>query len=138
MPAIEAKLSVDGEAIGTATAQFYYVYLNLESNVQSLVLPQLDDPSDYRTILASLARIYQNPHKMQEAQDHLHSLVQGSDPLHTYIGKFERALYAASAITWPESAKISAFRKGLSSTLRNRLKQYTDLPNTYEAYVSRI
>jgi hypothetical protein len=41
LPSIEAKLSVDGTAIGDATAQFYYVYLNLDSSAQSMVLPQL-------------------------------------------------------------------------------------------------
>ncbi len=41
LPSIRAKLRVDGEAIGDATAQFYYVYLNLDSHVQAMVLPQL-------------------------------------------------------------------------------------------------
>ena len=30
LPSVRAKLRVDGEAIGDAIAQFYYVYLNLE------------------------------------------------------------------------------------------------------------
>ena len=33
LPLIEAKLAIDGTAIGDATAQFYYVYLNLDSSV---------------------------------------------------------------------------------------------------------
>jgi len=41
LPSIKAKLRVDGEAIGDPTAQFYYVYLNLDSHVQAMVLPQL-------------------------------------------------------------------------------------------------
>jgi hypothetical protein len=41
LPSVKAKLRVDGAAIRDATAQFYYVYLNLESSVQSMVLPQL-------------------------------------------------------------------------------------------------
>jgi hypothetical protein len=31
LPLIRAKLEVDGNAIGNATTQFYYVYLNLDS-----------------------------------------------------------------------------------------------------------
>jgi hypothetical protein len=46
---------VDGEAIGDAIAQFYYVYLNLESHVQAMVLPQLSQADEtshnYNTIL---------------------------------------------------------------------------------------
>jgi hypothetical protein len=33
LPLIKAKLRVDSEAISDTTAQFYYVYLNLESHV---------------------------------------------------------------------------------------------------------
>jgi hypothetical protein len=41
LPSIKAKLRVDGEAIGDSVAQFYYVYLNHESYIQAMVLPQL-------------------------------------------------------------------------------------------------
>ena len=39
--AIKAKLRVNNTAIGDAITQFYYVYLNLDSVVQVIVLPQL-------------------------------------------------------------------------------------------------
>jgi hypothetical protein len=79
LPSIRAKLRVDGEAIGDATAQFYYVYLNLDSHVQAMVLPQLsqaeDETSyDYNTILDQLTRVYDNPNKVQEAEDKLYAL----------------------------------------------------------------
>jgi hypothetical protein len=41
LPLIKAKLRINGPAIGDSIAQFYYVYLNLESSVQLMVLPQL-------------------------------------------------------------------------------------------------
>ncbi|KAI1490846.1 hypothetical protein F5X96DRAFT_515040 [Biscogniauxia mediterranea] len=37
--AMEGKLRVDGEAIGSAEAQFYYVYFRLEPKLQKLVIP---------------------------------------------------------------------------------------------------
>jgi len=63
LPSIKAKLRVDGEAIGNAVAQFYYVYLNLESHVQAMVLPQLASAEAskswaYTTILDQLTRVY--------------------------------------------------------------------------------
>ena len=33
LPVIRAKLHIDGPAIGDSTAQFYYIYGNLESNI---------------------------------------------------------------------------------------------------------
>lgn len=38
---IKEKLRVDGKPIGASLAQFYYVYLNLESGVQAMILAQL-------------------------------------------------------------------------------------------------
>jgi hypothetical protein len=58
LPEIKAKLRVDGEAIGDNTARFYYVY---EEN----------HGWDYNTILDQLARVYDNPNRVQEAEDAL-------------------------------------------------------------------
>jgi hypothetical protein len=79
LPSIKAKLRIDGPAIGDAVAQFYYVYLNLESTVQAMVLPQLAHAEDeqqwsFQAILDQLARVYDNPNKVQEAEDRLFDL----------------------------------------------------------------
>jgi len=142
LPSIKAKLRVDGDAIGDATAQFYYVYLNLDSHVQAMVLPQLsqvDESSyDYNTILDQLQRVYDNPNKVQEAEDKLYALKQGTDSLHAYMAKFERTLYEAHGQDWPDVNKISTFRNGLNSTLRNRLAQQLNLPSKYSDFVRII
>ena len=119
MPSIEAKLLVDGEAIGSAIAQFYYVYLNLEPTVQSTVLPQLATAKaskswNPQSILAQLQRIYHDPHKAKKAEDRLFELSQGStESLALYIARFKRAIYEANAQDWPNANKIPVFRKGL-------------------------
>ncbi|KAJ5979947.1 hypothetical protein N7481_007245 [Penicillium waksmanii] len=61
--AIRGKLTVDGEAIGDAKAQFYYLYLNLDSHVQAMVLPRVASARtsgiyDYNSILVQLARTF--------------------------------------------------------------------------------
>lgn len=43
LPSIKAKLRVDANAIGDSVAHFDYVYLNLESSVQAMVLPQANE-----------------------------------------------------------------------------------------------
>jgi hypothetical protein len=139
LPSIKAKLRVDGPAIGDAVAQFYYVYLNIESHVQAMVLPQLGQAEesqqwDFTTILNQLARVYDNPNKVQEAEDKLLALKQGTDSLPTYVAKFERVLYEARGQSWPDVNKISAFRNGLNSTIRGRLAQQLNLPRTYAEF----
>jgi len=140
LPSIKAKLRVDGPAIGDSIAQFYYVYLNLDSHVQAMVLPKLGHAEeaqqwDYITILDQLTRVYDNPNKVQEAEDKLYQLRQATDSLPAYIAKFERVLYEARGQNWPHVNKISTFRNGLNSTLRTRLSQQLNLPHTYSEFV---
>jgi hypothetical protein len=90
---------------------------------------------DYNTILDQLTRVYDNPNKVQEAEDRLLNLKQDTDPLAAYIAKFERNLYEAHGHDWPDVAKISAFRKGLNTTLRNRLNQQLNLPRVYPDFL---
>jgi len=143
LPSIKAKLRVDGDAIGDATARFYYVYLNLESHVQAIVLPQLSNAEDnsaydYTTILDQLVRVYDNPNKVLEAEDKLYALKQGTDSLPAFIAKFERVLYEARGQDWPDANKISAFRQGLSNQLKNRLAQQLNLPRTYSQFLRTV
>jgi hypothetical protein len=140
LPSIRAKLRVDGIAIGDHIAQFYYVFLNLDSHVQVMVLPQLaqaeeSESWDYNTILAQLSRVCDNPNKVQEAEDKLLALRQGTDSIPVYISKFERILYEARCQDWPDINKISIFRNGLSSAVRNRLSQQLTLPQKYPDFV---
>lgn len=140
LPSIKAKLRVDNAAIGDSVAQFYYVFLNLDSHVQAMVLPQLgqaeeSDIWDYNSILDQLARVYDNPNKVQEAEDRLLSLRQGNDSAPTYISKFERVLYEARGQNWPDINKISIFRNGLNSTIRSGLNQQLNLPQRYPDFI---
>ena len=143
LPSVKAKLRVDGEAIGDAVAQFYYVYLNLDSSVQSMVLPQLSVAEssqiwDYNSILEQLARVYDNPNKRQEAEDKLYRLKQATDSLPTYVAKFERTLYEAGGGTWTDVNKIVSFRNGLNDAIRSRLQNQLNLPTTYPEYLRTV
>ncbi len=143
LPSIQAKLRVDGEAIGDDVAQFYYVYLNLESHIQAMVLPQLaraeeKEVWEYKDILNQLKRVYDNPNKVQEAEDKLHALKQGSDTVPAYVAKFERVLYEAKGQDWPDVNKISTFRNGLAPTIRNRLAQQLNLPGKYPDFIKVV
>ena len=66
------------------------------------------------------------------------SLKQGTDTLPAYVAKFERVLYEARGQDWPDVNKISTFRNGLNSTIRNRLAQQLKLPRQYPAFVKVV
>jgi hypothetical protein len=142
-PQVKAKLRIDAEAISSAEAQFHYVYGNLESKVQALVLPQLHRAErmqawDPQSILTQLARIYEDPNRTTKAQAKLHSLRQGDDNFATYLAKFERLLYEGDAIDWPNTAKIALLRTGLSVPLKNKLSFQLSLPAEYEKFVHTL
>ena len=105
-----------------------------------MVLPKLaqaeeSESWDYNTIPAQLSCVYDNPNKVQEAEDRLLSIRQGTDSIPVYISKFEHVLYEARGQDWPDINKISVFRNGLSSTIRNRLSQQLTLPQKYPDFV---
>jgi hypothetical protein len=79
--------------------------------------------------------VYDNPNKIQEAKDKLFNLRQGSESIPLYIAKFKRLLYEAKGQDWPDLNKISTFRNGLSSTVRNRLTQQLTLPREYSKFI---
>jgi hypothetical protein len=143
LPEIKAKLRVDDESIGDATAKFFYVYGCLDPTVQAMVLPQLAIAEqrkswDYNTILEQLSRVYDNPNKVFEAEEALHAVKQGDQPLSAYIAKFERLLFEAKGQDWPDANKIIAFRSGLSFSLRKNLSTQLALPTDYPGYLSVV
>ena len=82
------------------------------------VLPQLTRAGkiqewDYMTILNQLTGVYDNPNKVQEAEDKLLTIKQGTDTVPVYIAKFERVLYEARGQNWPDVNNISTFRNRL-------------------------
>jgi hypothetical protein len=143
LPSIKAKLSVDGDVIGNDKAQFYYVYLNLESSVQSslshlLATAETSKSWDFNTILDTLSRVHDNPNKTNEAAERLHTIKQGDTHVAAYIQKFERLLFEAKGDKWEDTVKINYFKAGLSTTLKNRLSQQLDLPTTYAGFLKTI
>ena len=108
-----------------------------------MVLPQLSQAKalsvwDYTTILNQLSRVYNNLNKVQEAEDKLLSIKQGTDSILAYVAKFERVLYKASGQNWPNVNKISTFRNSLNSTICSRLSQQLSLPRKYPDFVKVV
>lgn len=140
LPLIKAKLDVDGEAIGGSDkAHFWYVYGNLDTKIQALVLPLASgaqlNPS---LIFDSLARIYEDPNKASRASDRLTQLRQGTDSLPHFLAKFERTLFEAQALNWPDSAKISTLRAGLNDHLKRKLEVQLVVPAKYDDFIRAL
>jgi hypothetical protein len=143
LPLIKAKLRIDAEAIGNDEAQFFYLYGNLNSKIQSIVLPHLataenDGVWDYNTILDQLDRVYNDPNKKDGAAARLQSIKQGSDSVSVFLAKFERLFHEAGANSWPSAIKISILRNGVNNRLKAKLDVQLELPETYDGFVKAL
>jgi len=85
-----------------------------------------------------LTRVYNNLNKVQEAEDKLLSLKQGTNSILAYIAKFERVLYKASGQNWLDVNKIFTFWNGLNSTICGRLSQQLALSRKYPNFVKVV
>lgn len=138
LPLIKAKLDLDGDALGgTEKAFFWYVYGRLEADLQGLVLCFASTPSS--TLVFDLFdRIYEDPNKPARAADRLSKLTQGTDTLPRFLAKFERTLFEAGALNWPDSAKVAALRAGLNDFLKRKLDNQLSVPNGYKDFVHTL
>lgn len=78
---------------------------------------------DYHIILDQLARVYDSPNKVQEAEDKLFELKQGNTKaIPAYTSWFERMLYEAQGQKWSEDRKIATYQQGLIPSIRKALR----------------
>lgn len=140
-PYVKAKMDVDGVAIGPVKAQFWYLYGCLDAKIQSMVLPlaEQDGEATPEAILATLARIYDDPNKKEKAAEKLTKMRQHQDEAFSaYLARFERTLYQADAQSWPDPAKLAALRTGLSNELKKKLEVQLILPTNYHDFVKAL
>lgn len=141
--AIQAKLRVDGAAIGDESAQFYFVYSSLETRIQSLALPFVRNAEQQRkwdptALLEFLKRTFDDPNKAKKAGQRLRDLRQGLSSLPSYLQRFEQTLYEANASSWPDDAKITTLIGGLNNETKRRLNNQLDPPTEYNAFVRTL
>lgn len=101
---MKAKLQIDRDAIKSSEAQLYYIYSSLSSKVQSLILTfvqQAQESGEWQplALLEYLGRIYNDPNKVQKAEQRLLDMRQKSTSISTYLPQFKRVLYKADANT---------------------------------------
>ena len=139
LPLMKAKLRIDCEAIGDKEAQFFYVFGNLDSKIQALVLPQLHaaEQTGYnpQSIIDQLSRIYEDPNKVEKATNKLSRIKQNNDTFMVYLSRFERLIFEAQAHEWPDAAKIAALHASLDFAIYQKLNTQLTLPSKYDDFI---
>ena len=146
MVSIRAKFAVDGGAIGTAMAQFYYVYSRLGPGMQSTFLPyvtrqsQTPSPRDQpEAFLAYINQTLGDPHKERRAGLNLVKMRQRpGEAIGPYVTRWEHTLFKAGSHNWNDHAKVILLASGLLSEAKERLDKELSWPATYEGFVTLL
>ena len=80
-----------------------------------------------------LETAFGNPNRVADAENKLASISQGEREFSRYFAEFQR--YAAE-VTWDESSRLAALKKGLSWRVRNDLVSIQDEPTTLSGFVA--
>lgn len=125
---IQAKLDVDGEAIGSSKAQYWFVYGCLEPKVQALIPLASGNEATPNAILAALAvNTIKRLCVMRQA---------GGESFRAYVARFESTLREAGAQDLPDRTKIFLLHHGLHYTLKTtRVTQRLATENSYSGFV---
>lgn len=139
---LQLVLSVDGDAIGNAQAQFAFVYLRLESSPAALCLELLKHANltgkfDYQLIIDQLDRHNGVENKVQRAKAKLHKLVQ-SGSFHGFLISFEVTLGEAGGWSWDDDRKIDTLRPCLSDYLKRKLQEHDVSGTTPDKYLEFV
>ena len=135
---ILAKLLHDGEAIGSPTAQFHYVYSRLDNVPKSYVtafVRQLEkgDPTP-EALLADLDQNYVDRNEAERASSKLRQLRQGPEkPLSRFLPRFNALMSTSEVKDHGDGAKIMMLRDALNDRMSWALIGKSR-PTTYRAY----
>lgn len=141
---MEAKLSVDHDALGGSREQFAYIYSRLDRSPQNMAsayfaqggLGANRDPTQFMEYLKSC---YGDPNSKGRALERLRTLRQGrNESFGTFLPRFEKELAEAGGGQWIDEVKINYLSGGLHEQMRDRLINVPTLPEEYHLYVQTL
>ena len=143
---LQAKINIDGAAIGSAYAQVWYAFSRLKGDARSKVFPWMrihaTDPRVVRD--ATLTEFYrhlslqfENRQLVEQSNQELNRLRQGRTPFPEFASEFERLLLLAGGQTWPDEVRIARLRSAINQEMRLAIIGQV-LPTGYEAFVEHL
>lgn len=143
---LQAKINIDGAAIGSAYAQVWYAFSRLKGDARSKVFPWMrihaTDPRVVRdTTLTEFYRHlsvqFENRQLVEQSNQELNRLRQGRTPFPEFASEFERLLLLAGGQTWPDEVRIARLRSAINQEMRLAIIGQV-LPTEYEAFVEHL
>lgn len=143
---LQAKIIVDGAAIGNAYARVWYAFSRLKGDARSKVFPWMrihaNDPTTVNDgTLTELYRYlnvqFEDRQLMEQSNQKLNRLRQGGTSFPEFASEFERLLLLAGGQTWPDDVRIARLRSAINQEMRLAIIGQV-LPTEYEAFVEHL
>jgi hypothetical protein len=140
---MEAKLKIDGPAIGDHHAQFAYLFSRLDSKAQAMTAAfyesggyeQNHNPTKFMTYLE---QIYGDPNIHRRAAQRLRTLRQGEkESFAAFLPRFEKELADSALVNGDDRVPINYLEGALNTKMRElmiTMGEYT----TYSTYVNAL
>lgn len=138
------KLQVDGEALGSRSDQFAYIYSRLEKIPQNMTIVFVEsggsggtyNPQEY---LDYLNNCYGDPNAQGRALSRLRALRQkDEESFAVFLPKFEKELADSGGGSWDSVVQISYLQGALNEELKDRLVGVTETPTDYPSFVRML
>ncbi|KAI0991538.1 hypothetical protein K3495_g16649, partial [Podosphaera aphanis] len=139
---LEAKLKIDGEAIGNEEERVWYGFGRLSDTASRRLHPWIEyvkgtESFTVNNFLIRLDKAFSDPEKISKAIDRLNSIKQGNQPFREFLQEFEQLLLEARGWGWEDPVKKGYLKAALNRELSDRLVSQSE-PVGYEEFVSQL
>jgi hypothetical protein len=139
---LEAKLRVDGRAIGGPFEQIWFGFSSLDGSAATRMLPWMEVYKDSiqftpDEFFKQMDIAFGDPRRVDKAVGQLSRIRQGSDPFRVFLSEFDRTLLEARGWAWDDIVKKGLLRKALSRKLLDRMVSVEE-SETYEGYCTQL
>lgn len=117
---VSAKLTADGDRLGSPEQRAWYVFAMLDSPASDRAAPWLSNQTNLTSnaFLQYLDSYYLDPTYQEKASQKLYRLRQGKrQSLTSFLTQFDQLLLEAGGASWPDQSKISLLRNAVSPEL---------------------
>lgn len=142
---LEAKLEIDGQAIGTEKERVWYAFGRLTGKAAGRIYPWIDSSKHTNEFtvdgfMNQLDAAFADPQKQSKALAKINYIRQGKRDFREFLREFEQTLLEARGWKWEDSVRKGYLKAGLSRELKDRLvgKEEPALYSNYVAQLRRI
>jgi hypothetical protein len=139
---LEAKLRIDGLAIGQEEEKVWYAVDCLKDKAAKRIYPWVESAKDtdkftVRELFVQMDLAFADPQKEAKAVAKVNKIKQGNRPFRDFLQDFEQTLLEAKGWAWADTVKKGLLKAALSGELIDRLIGKEE-PADYASYCAGI